>query len=126
RETVDGNPGPLCKNLGDLFFPDDPAGLTGQGLEGGTFAEQTPLLVAQCDGTFVVLTTDGIGLVPTHRTESAVDPGDLGVVAGPVDTHPATGLVDEVDGLVGKETIGDVPVGEIGRGHDRLLGEPDR
>ena len=39
---------------------------------------------------------------------------------------PAPRLVDQVDCLVGKETVGEVAVGEVGRGHDRLIGEAHR
>ena len=35
------------------------------------------------------------------------------------------GLVDDVDGLVGKLPVGDVAVGEVHRGRDRLLGDLD-
>ena len=34
---------------------------------------------------------------------------------------PARGLVHKVDGLVGQEAIGDVPLGELGRGHERRI-----
>ena len=44
-----------------------------------------------------------------------------------VDLHAQArgGLVDEVDGLVGKEAIGDVAIGEHGRRHQRRVLEPD-
>ena len=35
------------------------------------------------------------------------------------------GLVDEVDGLVGQVAVGDVAVGQVGRGHERLVGDGD-
>ena len=43
-----------------------------------------------------------------------------------MDPHPGTGLVDEVDGLVGEEPIGQVAVGEVGCRHDCLVGEAHR
>src|SRR3712207_9271418 len=33
------------------------------------------------------------------------------------------GLVDEVDRLVGQEAVGDVAVGQLGRGFQRLVGD---
>src|SRR6266568_2280213 len=41
----------------------------------------------------------------------------------PADAHAGAGLVDEVDGLVRQEPVGDVAVGQVGRGHQRLVGE---
>ena len=41
------------------------------------------------------------------------------------DAQARAGLVDEVDRLVGKVTVGDVAVGEVRRGHDRLVGDRD-
>ena len=35
----------------------------------------------------------------------------------------ACGLIDQVDGLVGQETIGDVAIGEVGGGHERAIGD---
>ena len=44
-----------------------------------------------------------------------------------VDLHPETRrrLVDEVDRLVGQEAVGDVAVGEHGRGDERRVADPD-
>ena len=44
-----------------------------------------------------------------------------------VDLHaePGGGLVDQVDGLVGQEPVGDVAVGEGGGGDQRGVGDPD-
>ena len=39
------------------------------------------------------------------------------------DAHAAAGLVDEVDGLVRQEAVGDVAVGQVGRGLERLVGD---
>ena len=37
--------------------------------------------------------------------------------------HPRPGLVDEVDGLVRQEAVGDVAVGQLGRRHQRQPGD---
>ena len=42
-----------------------------------------------------------------------------------LDAQAAAGLVDEVDGLVGQEAVGDVAVGQVGRGDERLVGDRD-
>ena len=41
------------------------------------------------------------------------------------DLHPRRRLVDQVDRLVGQEAAGDVAVGQLGRGDDRLVGDRD-
>src|SRR5439155_21187908 len=41
------------------------------------------------------------------------------------DAEARPGLVDEVDGLVGQEAVGDVAVGQVGGGHDGLVGDGD-
>ena len=40
-----------------------------------------------------------------------------------LDAQTRAGFVDEVDRLVGKVTVGDVAVGEVGRGDERLIGD---
>ena len=41
-----------------------------------------------------------------------------------LDPQPGAGLVDQVDGLVRQEPVGDVPVGEHGRRHQRRVLDP--
>ncbi len=48
---------------------------------------------------------------------------DLGGKRINLDPQAAGGLVDKIDGLVRKEAIGDVAVGEGGRGHDGRVGD---
>ncbi|GLE51006.1 hypothetical protein ATCCBAA256_05930 [Mycobacterium montefiorense] len=58
--------------------------------------------------------------------EPAHQPLDLVDLDGPgVDLHfqPASGLVDQVDGLVRQEAGGDVAVGQRGRGHQCGVGD---
>ena len=35
----------------------------------------------------------------------------------------ACGLIDQVDGLVGQEAVGDIAIGEVGGGHERAIGD---
>src|SRR5438094_796037 len=39
--------------------------------------------------------------------------------------HARARLVDQVDRLVGEEAVADVPVRQLGRGDDRLVGDAD-
>ena len=42
-----------------------------------------------------------------------------------LDAQTGARLIDEVDGLVGEVPVGDVAVGEIGGGDERLVGDGD-
>ncbi len=42
-----------------------------------------------------------------------------------LDPHPRGGLVDQVDRLVGQEAVGDVAVGQLGGGLQRVVGDVD-
>jgi hypothetical protein len=41
------------------------------------------------------------------------------------EAQACAGLVDQVDRLVGQEAVGDVAVGQVGRGHDSAVGDRD-
>src|SRR3546814_11451758 len=43
-----------------------------------------------------------------------------------LDAQARAGLVDEVDGLVGQVPVGAVAVGQVGRGHEGLVGDGDQ
>lgn len=42
-----------------------------------------------------------------------------------VEFHAQTAcrLIDQVDGLVGQEAVGDIAIGEVGGGHERAVGD---
>ena len=48
---------------------------------------------------------------------------DLNRHAVELHAQAACGLIDQVDGLVGQETVGDVAIGEVGGGHERAIGD---
>ena len=60
-------------------------------------------------------------LLDLELRELAVDGVDLDRHRVDLDTQPARRLIDEVDGLVGKEAVGDVAVRELRGGHDRAI-----
>ena len=48
---------------------------------------------------------------------------DLDRHAVELHAQAACGLVDQVDGLVGQEAVGDIAIGEVGGGHERAIGD---
>ena len=123
---MNGDPGPLSEDLRDLLLVDHPAGFTLAGLLDGTIAQQPALLVPEVGGPLVVLPGDRVLLVLAQGGELLVDRGYLGHIAGAMDALTATRLIDEVDRLVGKEAVGEVAIGQVGRRDDGLVGEAHR
>ena len=73
------------------------------------------------------------GLLLDGRLLVGPEPGDLlfQLLVGrrrghPTDAQAAAGLVDEVDGLVRQVPVGQVAVGQVGRGHQGLVGDGHR
>ncbi len=62
-------------------------------------------------------------LLDLELGEVALDGVDLDRHRVDLDAQAARGLVDEVDGLVRQEAVGDVAVRELGRGDDRAVGD---
>ena len=128
-ELVHRDAGPDAEHLGDGLLVDlveqvDAAGLH-LGLLGGLLLEEGLLLVAQATGLFEALLLDGLLLGLLHVGELALDLLQVGRRAHALDAQAAAGLVDEVDGLVGQVAVADVAVGQVGRGHDGLVGDGD-
>ena len=84
---------------------------------------QLHFLVAQLTGFGEVLLADGILFLLLDIAQLLVHflgcRGQLGIHQ----PHAAAGLVDQVNGLVGQEAIGDVAVAQGGRGHQGLVGD---
>jgi hypothetical protein len=71
---------------------------------------------------FVLLAAHGFAL-DLQLDQAAVEAvHDLGLGVH-LDLDLGRGLVDQVDGLVGQEAVGDVAVGQLGRGHDGRVGD---
>ncbi len=68
-------------------------------------------------GGFVLLALEG-GLLDFERCGAAFEVVDLGGDGADLDGERGGGLVDQVDGLVGQEAVGDVAVRERGGGDD--------
>ena len=82
---------------------------------------QLLLLVAQAGGLLVLLAGDGGGLVLDHLLDLDFLVLELGRRRRGLQARARAGLVDEVDGLVGQEALGDVAVGELGGGAQRAV-----
>jgi hypothetical protein len=67
------------------------------------------------DGLALDLELDQAAIEAVHRLGLAVD----------LHLDARRGLVDQVDRLVGQEAVGDVARGQLGRGHDRRVGDLD-
>ena len=82
-------------------------------------------LVAQRGGPLVLLVRDRLVLVPAAAARARCSSSRRSVAGRPdPQPHPRAGLVDQVDRLVGQEPVGDVAVGQLGGGDERLVGEP--
>ena len=117
----------MTEDLGDGFLVDlveqvDALGLD-LGLLGGLLLEQGLLLVAEAAGLLEALLLDGGLLGLLHVVELLLDLAQVRRRGHALDAQAAAGLVDEVDGLVGQEAVGDVAVGEVRRGDERLVGD---
>ena len=126
-QLEDGDAGPHRDDVGDLLLADDRARALLAGvpllLELALLRGELALLVAQVRGLLELLGLDR-GLLRAPRLldlllEIAVD----GRLRHRLDPQPRGGLVDQVDRLVGKEALGDVAVGEVGGGGQRLVAD---
>ncbi len=126
-QLVDRDAGPVRQDLGDLLVVDlahdvEVARLPLL-LPLRLLAEQLLLLVAQLRGSLEVLRVDRGLLVPAHLGDPLVEVTQVWRSGHPADAHAGTGLVDEVDRLVRQEAVGDVPIGQRGRGDQRRVGD---
>ena len=87
--------------------------------------EQRLLLVAQAPGLLEALLLDGGLLGLLDLGQLLLDVAQVGRRGHALDAQAAAGLVDEVDRLVGQEAVGDVAVGQVRRGDERLVGDRD-
>ncbi len=128
-ELVDRDAGPDREHLGDGLFVDlveqVDAGRLDLGFLGRLLLEERLLLIAQAAGLFEALLLDGLLLGLLDAGELGLELLQVGRGLHALDAQARAGLVDEVDGLVGKVTIGDVAIGEVRRGDERLIGDRD-
>ena len=128
-QLVDRDARPDREHFGDRFLVDLVEQVDAVGLDlallGGLLLEQRLLLVAEAAGFLELLLLDGTLLGLLHVVELALDLAQVGRRLHALDAQPRAGLVDQVDRLVGQMTVGDVAVGEVGGGHQRLVGDRD-
>ena len=128
-QLVDRNARPDRQHLGDGLLVDlveqVDAGVLDLALLGVLGLEQLLLLVSKATGLLEVLLLDGGLLRLDHAGQLVLELLVVGRGLHPLDPQARAGLVDQVDRLVRQEPVEDVPVGEVRRGHDRLVGDRD-
>ena len=116
-------------DVGDLFFADHRAlaGLAGFPLlfEFTLLVGHLALLVAHAGGLLEVLILDRGLFVAAHLLDLFFELAVDGRRRHRLDAHAAGGLVDQVDRLVRQEAVGDVAVGQIGCGLQRVVADRD-
>ena len=94
-------------------------------LELALLVREAPLLVAQVRGLLELLRLDGRLLLLADLVDLLLELAVGRRRGHGLDPHARRRLVDEVDGLVRQEAVGDVAVGEVRRGGERLVGDRD-
>ena len=126
-ELVDRDPRPVRQHLGDDVFVDDVEQLDALGapllLEGGLPLEFRAFLLGELVDELQVVAGEGRVLLLADLRELRLDLLVLRRRRHAPDPQPTPRLVDEVDRLVRQVAVGDVPVGEIRRGDERLVGD---
>ena len=126
-ELEDRDAGPHRDDVGDLLLADLRALATlARGplvLELLLLVGEAALLVAQVGGLLELLGVDRGLLLAPRRLDLLLEIAVHGRLRHRLDAHPRGGLVDQVDGLVRQEAVGDVAVGELGGGLERLVGD---
>ena len=129
-ELVDGDARPQREDLGDRLLGDlveevdafgAPLGLLGRRAGRAAPSRRSRSFAARSNCCAV----DGGFLLPTRGRDLVFELAVVGRCLHATDAQARAGFVDEVDRLVGKVTVGDVAVGEVGRGHERLVGDGD-
>ena len=121
--------GPHGRHLGDLVLTDGDlrrlVGLAPLLFELVALVEQLALAVAERGGLLEVLGLDGRFLLAAHFQDGVLHLAEIGRRAHVLDALARRGFVDQVDGFVGQEAVADVAVGQVGRGFQGLVGDPD-
>ena len=126
-EAVDGDAGPVGQNLGDDLLVDDVEELEPSARHSASMrllaVEALLLLLGKLLGLLEGLPLDGRLLVGADPVDLLLELLVVGRRRHPPDAQAAAGLVDQVDRLVGQEPVGQVAVGQVGRRHQRLVGD---
>ena len=126
-QLVDRDTGPDAEHFGHGLFVHlveqvDTAGLD-FGLFGGLLLEQRLLLIAEASSFFEALFFDSLLLGFLDLGQTGLHLLQIWRCAHPLDAQARAGFVDQVDCLVGKVTVADVPIGQVRRGNERLVGD---
>ena len=128
-ELVHRDAGPDGKDLGDRLLVDLVEQVDALFLHlllfGLAALEQFLLFVAQATGLFEALCFDGFLLLLHDLGDLVLELFEVRRRLHALDAQTRAGFVDEVDRLVGQVTVGDVPIGQVGRGDQRLVGDRD-
>ena len=128
-ELEDRDAGPHGDDVGDGLLADlrALAGLAGAPLllEVALLVGQLTLGVAQVRGLLELLRLDRGFLVAPRGLDLLLELLVHGRGGHGLDAGTRGGLVDQVDGLVGQEPVGDVARRQLGRGLQRLVGDAD-
>ena len=128
-QLEDRNTGRHRQNLGDIVLADlgdrlaraiTPAGFLLLALFG-----QLLLLVTKSSGLLEVLIVDRGLLIALHFGDLLVQLTQLRRRGHAGNTQASTGLVHQVNGLIRKEAVRDIAVGQLGGGLDRGIGNDD-
>ena len=125
----DGNSGPTTHDEGDVLHADfGPVALPlflPLVLLVADLLLELSLLIPQLGGALEVLIANGPFLLLGYSGQLGLEPLHLRRRHLAGDASPSAGLVDDVDGLVGKEPVRDVAVRESGRMGQRIVGNGD-
>ena len=128
-EPGERDAGHLADDLGDDFFVDGAVDFLGAfaPFAGDRLFLLLELvgLIAQGRGPFEVLIGDGLFLVLIQAFDLLVELFEVGRPGHRLQPHACTGLVDDVDRLVGQATAGDVTIRQLDRGLEGLVGDLD-
>ena len=128
-ELVDRDARPQREHLGDRLLGDLVEEVDALGaplrLLRRPLLEQRLLVVAQLRGPLELLGLDGRFLLLARGRDLVFELAVVGRCLHATDAQARARFVDEVDRLVGEVTVGDVPVGEVRRRDERLVGDGD-
>jgi len=128
-EPADRNLRPRRDDVSDVFFGhlDDLIALRFAllplFLEPRSFEPQRLFPVARCRSFFKLLGFDDSLFLGQDLAQLGLDLTDLRRRQRSLQANARAGFVDEIDGLIGQEAIGNVSVSELGCRHERLVGD---
>ena len=128
-ELINGDSRPQRQHLGDCLFVNLIEQVDSGSLHlyifGFFVGQEVFLSVAQKSSCFKVLRLNGLFLLTDDIGEFILDLSVIWRGLHAANAQARSGLVDEVDCLIGQEAIRDVTIGHVGCGHESLIGDGD-